>query len=60
MKKQAEKKEAKAGAEEMGLSSFNFENRPRAGETKTPGWGQQQPELRERSAEDREQLPGEA
>ena len=44
----------------MGLSSFNFENRPRAGETKTPGWGQQQPELRERSAEDREQLPGEA
>lgn len=44
----------------MGLSSSNFENRPRTGETKTPGWGQQQPELQERSAEDREQLPGEA
>ena len=36
----------------MGLSSSNSENRPRAGEIKTPGWGRQQPELRERSAED--------
>lgn len=42
----------------MGLSSSNFENRPRAGETKTPGWGQQQPERLERSAKDRQQLPG--
>ena len=37
-----------------------FENWPHARETKTPGWGRQQPEYWERSAQDREQLPREA